>query len=215
MRLLQRDLTLIYRAKSQWLNPLAFFVLVAVLFPLGTSAQPHLLKMIGPGVIWIAALFANVLALPQLFTQDEQDGSLEQVLLQPNMLSLVWQKLIAQFVMYELPLIVISPVLALFYHFTGAQFGVLLLTLLLGLPMILLLGAIGAALTTGLQQSGVLLALILLPFYIPTLIFGVGAMEAVSLHQAFSGMLALQGAMLIIAMVLAPWGVLCALKIAR
>src|SRR5918999_189648 len=171
-----RDLLLALRRRSDVATALLFFVIVASLFPLGVGAQPNLLRAIAPGVIWVAALLSTMLSLGRLFAADYDDGTLEQMLLGVAPLSVIAAaKAFAHWLVAGLPLVAIAPLIALQYDLAPQLSGVLALSLLLGTPVLSLLGAIGAALTLGLRGGGVLLALLVLPLYVPVLIIGAGA----------------------------------------
>jgi heme exporter protein B len=177
--LLRRDLQLAWRHPSDLAAGLFFFVIVSSLFPLGIGPETALLQRIAPGVLWVAALLASFLALPRLFAEDHRDGSLEQLALSGLPLPLVVAaKTLAHWLAAGLPLALVSPLLGLQFQLPADVLGVLLLSLLLGGPALAVVGAIGAALTLGLRSSGMLLALLVLPLYIPVLIFGAGAVDA-------------------------------------
>ena len=212
--LLKRDLKLGIRKQSELLNPVFFFVLVVSLFPLGVGPSPKILSEIAPGVIWVAALLATLLSMERLFRSDYDDGSLEQLILSPHPLPLlVMAKITAHWLITGLPLILVSPLLGVLLHLPGEAIRALPLTLLLGTPLLSLLGAIGVGLTVGLRRGGVLLTLLVLPLYIPALIFGSSAIAAASIGLPFNGQLALLGAMLALALTLAPFAVAAGLRI--
>jgi heme exporter protein B len=212
--ILQRDLRLANRQRSEWLMPLVFFILVTTLFPLAVSPESSTLQLIGPGIIWVAALLATLLSLPRLFGNELADGTLEQLLLAPQSTSLlVLGKISAHWLGSGLPLVLIAPLLAIQLQLDAANIGFLVLTLMLGTPTLSLIGAIGAALTLGLRGGGVLLSLLILPLYTPVLIFGTGAVIAHNNGIDTSGHLSLLGAYLLISLVFAPWVTTHALKI--
>lgn len=212
--LFRRDLALAWRARGDLVNPLGFFVVTVSLFPLGMSPDPALLARIGPGLVWVAALLAVLLSLETLFRSDRDDGSLEQVLMSPSPLPLlVLARVLAHVLTVGLPLVVVAPLLALMLNIDGEAFRVLLYGLLLGVPVLCLVGAIGAALTTGVARGGVLVALIVLPLYVPVLIFGAGAVEAAGLGLPYAGQLAILGALLASSIALAPFAIAGALRI--
>lgn len=212
--ILQRDLRLANRQRSEWLMPLVFFVLVTTLFPLAVSPESSTLKLIGPGIIWVAALLATLLSLPRLFGNELADGTLEQLLLTPQSTSLlVLGKISAHWLGSGLPLVLIAPLLAVQLQLDASNIGFIVLTLMLGTPTLSLIGAIGAALTLGLRGGGVLLSLLILPLYTPVLIFGTGAVIAHNNGIDTSGHLSLLGAYLLISLVFAPWVTTHALKI--
>jgi len=210
-----RDLRLALRRRSDTLAAVVFFVIVASLFPLGVGPEPALLRTMAPGVVWVAALLASMLSLPRLFTDDHQDGTLEQLLLAAHPLAmLVAAKIAAQWIVSGLLLTLISPLIALQFDLPRDAVGVLFVSLLIGTPVLSLVGAIGAALTVGVRGSGVLLSLLVLPLVVPVLIFGTGAVDAVSAGLSVRGHLSLLGALLAASLGLAPWATAAALRIA-
>ncbi len=212
--LLQRDLLLAMRRRADVLTTLFFFVIVASLFPLGVGAQPDTLRAIAPGVVWVAALLASMLALTRLYAWDYVDGTLEQLVLSPQPLVLVIaMKVFAHWLVTGLPLVLIAPLLCLQFDVSASAIGVMVVALLLGTPCLSLIGSIGAALTLGVR-GGALLALLVLPLYIPVLIFGAGAVTASAEGLAVGAHLSLLGAFLLIAAVLGPWASAAAVRIA-
>ena len=212
--IVHRDLLLALRRRSDVATALLFFVIVASLFPLGIGAEPNLLRAIAPGVIWVAALLSSMLSLSRLFSADHADGTLEQMLLSATPLGVtVVAKGVAHWLVSGLPLVAIAPVIALQYDLAPDLYGVLALSLLLGTPVLSLIGAIGAALTLGLRGGGVLLALLVLPLYVPVLILGAGSVEMAGAGLDASGQLLLLGAMLLVAAAFAPWAIAAALRI--
>ena len=212
--ILRRDLILAVRRRTDVLTTLVFFVMVVSLFPLGVGPEMNLLRSMGPGVVWVAALLASMMSLNHLFASDYADGTLEQMLLSPHQLTLlVAGKVTAHWLVTGLPLVLISPVLGLQYNLGGDALSVLALSLLLGTPVLSMIGAIGAALTLGLRGSGSLLALLVLPLYIPVLIFGAGAVDAVSAGTGVEGHLSILAAFLVLAAAFAPWVIAAALRI--
>lgn len=210
-----RDLRLALRRRSDTLAAVVFFVIVASLFPLGVGPEPALLRTMAPGVVWVAALLASMLSLPRLFTDDHQDGTLEQLLLAAHPLAmLVAAKIAAQWIVSGLLLTLISPLIALQFDLSRDAIGVLFVSLLIGTPVLSLVGAIGAALTVGVRGSGVLLSLLVLPLVVPVLIFGAGAVDAVSAGLSVRGHLSLLGALLAASLGLAPLATAAALRIA-
>ena len=209
-----RDLTLAMRRRSDVMTTLFFFVIVVSLFPLGIGPELDTLRMIAPGVFWVAALLASMLALEKLFAADFEDGTLEQMLLTPQpVFVLVMAKVFAHWLITGVPLVLLSPLLGLQYDLAAETLGVLLLSLLLGTPTLSLIGAIGAALTLGLRGGGVLVSLLVLPLYIPVLIFGAGAVEANVSGLGDTGHLLMLGAILLLALVAAPVATSAALRI--
>ena len=212
--LVARDFLLAMRRKSDVATALLFFVIVASLFPLGIGAEPNQLRAIAPGVIWVAALLSSMLSLARLFAGDHADGTLEQMLLGAAPLGVVVAaKAFAHWVVSGLPLVLIAPVIALQYDVATPLYGTLALSLLLGTPILSIIGAIGAALTLGLRGGGILLSLLVLPLYIPILIMGAGAVEMAGAGLSPDGQLLLLGAFLVVAAAFAPWATAAALRI--
>ncbi len=212
--LIRRDLLLALRRRSDVLTTLFFFVIVVSLFPLGIGPELDTLRQIAPGVFWVAALLASMLALEKLFAGDFEDGTLEQMLLAPEpVFVLVLGKVLAHWLITGLPLVLLSPLLGLQYDLPGETLRVMVLSLLLGTPALSLIGAIGAALTLGLRGGGVLISLLVLPLYIPVLIFGAGAVEANASGLGAAGHLYMLGAILLLALVAAPLATAAALRI--
>lgn len=212
--LLKRDLLLAFRSPGQLLNPVLFYLLVLILFPLGIGPESHTLQIIGPGIIWVAALLATLLGLDTLFRNDFLDGSLEMLALSPRPFALlVAVKIAGHWLLTGLPLLLLTPLLGTFFSLSGHTIGILMLTLLLGTPVLSLVGAIGAALTVGISSSGALLALVILPLYIPVLIFSAGTVDAAAVGLPISGQLYFLAALLVLAMTLAPPAAAAALKI--
>jgi len=209
-----RDVLLAMRRRADVATTLFFFVIVASLFPLGVGPEPKLLRAMAPGILWVAALLASMLSLGRLFAEDYADGSLEQLVLVPEPLALVViGKVVAHWLVSGLPLVLISPVIALQFDLPRDAISTLLLALLLGTPLLSLVGAIGAALTVGVRGGGVLISLLVLPLYVPVLIFGAGAVDASAMGMDASGHLSILGALLLLGMVLAPWATAAALRI--
>lgn len=175
---IRRDLILAFRRRAEIANPLFFFILVVTLFPLGVGANPKLLQAMAPGIIWVSALLAVMLSLDSLFRSDFDDGSLEQMLLSPHPLTiLVLAKVIAHWLVTGLPLLVVAPLLAIFLGLPEQALGTLLLTLVLATPVLSLIGSIGVSLTVGLRRGGMIISLLVLPLYVPVLIFASNAVE--------------------------------------
>jgi len=209
-----RDLTLAMRRRADVLTTLFFFVIVVSLFPLGVGPEMNTLRLMGPGVVWVAALLASMLSLGRLFSADYIDGSLEQMMLAPQPLSvLVLGKVLAHWLVSGVPLVLMAPLLGVQYGMSAEALGILVVTLLLGTPVLSLIGAVGAALTLGLRGGGVLVSLLVLPLYIPVLIFGAGAVDATVTGLGAQAHLSLLGAILAPALVFAPWATGWALKI--
>lgn len=212
---MQRDLRIAWRRRADTVAALLFFIIVASLFPLAVGAEPELLRRIAPGVVWVAALLASMLSLTRLFTDDYRDGTLEQLLLSATPLPLlIFGKTAAHWLLSGLPLIIVSPLLALQFHLNAEATLALTVSLLIGTPILSLIGAVGSALTVGVRGAAVLLALLILPLYVPVLVFGAGAVGATLDGMAASGHYSLLGAMLVLAMFLAPWACAAALRIA-
>lgn len=213
LAIVRRDLLLAFRRRAEMANPLFFFVLVVTLFPLAVGAQPNLLQAMAPGVIWVSALLAALLSLDGMFRSDFDDGSLEQMLLSRHSLSiLVLGKIFAHWLVTGVPLMLIAPLLALFLGLPERAMSTLWATLLLGTPLLSLIGAIGVALTVGLRRGGMILSLLVLPLYIPVLIFASNAVDRAASGLAVSAQLNILLAMLSLAVVLTPWPTAAALK---
>lgn len=211
---LQREVALGMRQKGEVLTPLMFFAVVASLFPLGVGSESQLLLRMAPGVLWVSALLAAMLSLQRMFATDHADGSLEQMLLSPTPLGLlVLAKALAHFLLSGLPLVFIAPLLGIQFGLDARALGILMLTLLLGIPSLSLIGSIGAALTLGVRGGGVLLSLLILPLYIPILIFGAGAVEADAAGLSMSAHLSLLAAMLVLSLFFTPLATATALRI--
>lgn len=214
LAVLRREIALALRQKGEVLTPLVFFVVVASLFPLGVGPESALLLRMAPGVLWVSALLAAMLSLQRMFASDYADGSLEQMLLSPTPLTLlVAAKALSHFVLSGLPLVLVAPVLGLQFGLDGRALGILMLSLLLGTPTLSLIGSIGASLTLGVRGAGVLLSLLILPLYIPVLIFGAGAVEADASGLGANGHLSLLAALLVLSLFFAPLATTAALKI--
>ncbi|GAB4171161.1 MAG: heme exporter protein CcmB [Rhodocyclaceae bacterium] len=211
---LRRDLILAFRRRADVLTTLFFFVIVVSLFPLGVGPEPELLRSLAPGILWVAALLASMLSLGRMFSLDYLDGTLEQILLTPEPLPvIVLAKVAAHWLVSGLPLVLMSPVLAIQFDLSQTLIEVLVLSLVVGTPVLSLIGAIGASLTLGLRGGGVLVSLLVLPLYIPVLIFGAGAVGAESSGLGAQSHLLLLAAMLVFAMVASPWAVAAGLRI--
>ncbi len=214
LAVLRREVSLALRQKGEVLTPLVFFVVIASLFPLGVGPESALLLRMAPGVLWVSALLAAMLSLQRLFATDYADGSLEQMALSSTPLGLlVLAKALSHFLLSGLPLVLMAPVLGLQFGLEGRALGILMLTLLLGTPTLSLIGSIGAALTLGVRGAGVLLSLLILPLYIPVLIFGAGAVEADAAGLGMGGHLSLLAALLVLSIFFAPLATTTALRI--
>ncbi len=210
----KRDLLLVLRHRSEAANPLLFFLMVASLFPLGAGSDPAMLKKIAPGIIWVAALLAKLLALESLLRSDYDDGGIEHLLLSPFPLPvLMLAKTLAHWVVTGLPLILLTPLLAVQFNLENTALGVLLLSLILGTPALSLLGSVGVALTVGLRRGGLLLSLLLIPLYVPILIFATGAVESVTQGLPATAHLYMLAAFLVLALTLAPFASAAALRV--
>lgn len=210
----KRDFLLAVRNPGEWLNPLMFFLMVAALFPLAVDPDPKFLGKIAGGVIWVAALLATLLSLDALFKADVEDGSLEQWLASGESLyAMALGKALVHWCISGLPLTIMSPVLALMLNMPNEAYGALILSLAVGTPVLSLLGAVGAALTAGVRSGGLLLSLLILPLYIPVLIFAASAVYSAGIGMDFNGQLGFLGAILALAMCLTPFAVAAALKL--
>ena len=215
LAIVHRDLLLAMRRRTEVLTALFFFVIVTSLFPLGIGPELVLLRKIAPGVLWVGALLATMLGLQRMFAADHADGTLEQMVLSPTpLVLLVAGKNLAHWLVSGLPLVVLAPLLGIQFDLDAESLGILMLGLLLGTPVLSLIGSIGAALTLGVRGGGALLSLLVLPLYIPTLIFGAGAVQAHASGQGATGHLSLLGALLVLALFFAPWVTTAALRIA-
>lgn len=212
--ILLRDLKIALRHRDDILNPLLFFIIVITLFAIGVGAMPNILMKIAPGVIWVAALLSTLLSLERLFKNDYQDGSLEQLLLSPcPVFILVLAKIFAHWLVTSVPLILLAPLLAMMMNLHPDGYMALFLTLLLGTPILSLLGAIGVALTVSLKKGGVLLSLLILPLYIPVLILATAAVEAAASSYPYQGHLAIIAALFFASLITAPFAAGAALKV--
>ena len=211
---MRRDLTLVWRRRGDAINPLLFALIVVALFPLAVGPEPATLQRMAAGVVFVALLLAGLLALDTLFRGDYEDGSLEQLVLAPHPLSLLLAcKITVHWLTTSLPLIVVAPLLAELLHLPHAVLPVLLVALALATPLLSLIGAVCVALTVGMHRSGMLLALLVLPLYVPVLIFGAGACNAAQAGLPFLAPLLWLGAALVMALVLAPLACAAALRI--
>ena len=211
---IRRDLLLAWRRRSDVATAVLFFVIVVSLFPLGVGPEPNQLRAMAPGVIWVAALLASMLALNRLFAADFADGTLEQMALSPEPLFLlVIAKVVAHWLVAGLPLVLIAPVLGIQFDMPSDAIMVMAASLVLGTPVLSLIGAVGAALTLGVRGGGVLVALLVLPLYVPVLVFGAGAVVASSAGLSAQAHLLLIGASLALSLVLSPWATAMALRI--
>ena len=211
----QRDLVLAMRRKTEVITAVFFFVVVAALFPLGIGPEINTLRLVAPGILWVGALLASMLSLGRLFAADFADGTLEQMALSPNSLSvLVAAKILAHWLLSGLPLVLLAPVLGLQFDLTEEALWTLTIGLLLGTPILSLIGAVGAALTLGGRGGDVLLSLLILPLYVPALIFGAGAVQAQMSGLGAAAHLSILAAMALVAAVFSPWVSAASLRIA-
>ncbi|MEW8689597.1 MAG: heme exporter protein CcmB [Candidatus Thiodiazotropha endolucinida] len=212
--LLKRDLVLAYRRRAELANPMLFFILVTAMFPLGIGNDPKLIEAVGPGVIWVAALLAALLSLDSMFRSDYDDGSLEQFMLSAHPVSiLVLAKILAHWLVTGLPLFIIAPLLAVLLHIPVSAVPTLMLTLLLGTPVLSLIGSVGVALTVGLRRGGMILSLLVLPLYVPVLIFATDAVKTAIVGIPTTAQLSILSAMLVGSLVLAPMATAASLRI--
>jgi heme exporter protein B len=210
----RRDLLVSLRRAQDVLTPVIFFAIVVSLFPLGVGPEPGVLATLAPGVLWVAALLATMLSLPRMFANDYADGTLEQLLLAPHPLAvLVLGKVLAHWLLTGLPLVLLSPLLALQLQLPSDAYRALIGSLLLGTPILSLLGATGAALTLGLRGGGVLISLLVLPLYTPILIFGAGSVAAATTGLDTEAYFSLLGAFLVLALSFTPWATAAALRV--
>ncbi|CAA7624476.1 heme exporter protein CcmB [Magnetospirillum sp. UT-4] len=213
LEIIRRDLRLALRQGSDSIMVVTFFVLTVVLFPFGIGPESGILERVAAGVLWVTALLASLLSLDRLFQADYEDGSLELLVLTPAPLEVaVAAKVAAHWLTTGVPLLVAAPVLAVLLHLNADAFGVLMLTMLIGTPVLSLIGAIGAALVLGARRGGVLLSLLILPLYVPVLIFGVGAIDAAAQGLSAKPHLLILGGLLVGALPLAPFATAAALR---
>ena len=213
-RIFRLELRVAFRHSAEIANPLWFFLIVITLFPLSIGPEPQLLARIAPGIIWVAALLASLLALERLFRDDLQDGSLEQLMLLPLPLpAVVLAKVMAHWVVTGLPLLILSPLVALLLGMDMYGWKIMALTLLLGTPTLGFLGAPGVGLTVGLKRGGVLLSVLVLPLTIPLLIFAAAAMDAAAMHLPVEGYMTILGALLAGSATLSPFATAAALRV--
>ena len=212
--LLRRDFLLAYRRRAELLQPLVFLLVVTTLFPLGVGPSPQLLANIAPGVIWIAALLASVLSLDSLFRSDYEDGTLEQMVLSGQSLALIaLARIVAHWLVAGLPFVLLSPLLAMWMNLADEAVPVLIKSLIIGTPVLSLIGAIGGALTVSLKRGGQLLSLLVFPLYVPLLILATSAVSAAVVELPYTGQLGLMFSGLIVALTLAPFATAAALKL--
>lgn len=211
---IRRDVLLAARRRGDWLTAQFFFVMVVSLFPLGIGPEPGMLRAIGPGVVWVAALLATLLSLGRLYAEDHRDGTLEQLMLAPYPHAVLGLgKAIAHWIINGIPVLLIAPVLGIQFNLPADALATLVLSLAVGTPILSLLGSIGAALTLGLRGGGALVTLLILPLYVPALIFGAGAVDGVLSGTGAEAHLSLLGAFLLMSLLVAPWVSALALRV--
>jgi len=214
LTVIHRDLLVAFRRRAELMNPVLFYAIVVTLFPLGVSPDVSFLSKLAPGVVWVTALLAALISVERIFKQDFEDGSIEQLFLSPYPVSLlIFGKVVAHWIITGVPMLGIVPIMAMLLHIPGQVLPVLWISVLIGTPILSLVGAIGAALTVGLGGGGMLIGLLVLPLYIPVLIFASSAVSAAMDGQAVSGQLAMLGAGLILALILAPLAISASLKV--
>ena len=212
--IIRRELAIAFRKPAEILNPLWFFLMIITLVPLLMGPKPELLGKIAPGIAWVAALLSALLSFERLFKDDYLDGSLEQLMLLPvGLPQVALAKVLAHWLLTGLPLILLSPIAAVLLSLEMHVWWALVLTLLLGTPILSCLGAIGVALTVGLRKGGTLLSLLILPLFLPVLIFAAAVLEAATLNMGYSGQLAIIGAILAITLTFSPFAIAGALRI--
>ena len=212
----KRDLALAYRQRAELMQPLMFFIMVITLFPLAIGPSPEVLQRVSGAVIWVAAILSLLLGMERMFRDDFNDGTLEQyTLLSTPLYLIVLVKVLTHWLIHILPLLILSPLLALFLNMTMPMYLALIATLLLGTPVISLIGAIGVALTVGLQRSGVLVALLLIPLFIPLLIFATSAMDSASLQLPYAFQLGIIASLGLFTLALAPAAIAYSLKVSQ
>lgn len=211
--LIRRELKLAFRGGTDAAMAVVFFILAATLFPFGVGPDPEMLPRIGGGVIWVVALLAAMLSLERMFGADYEDGSLEQFVLSPLPMGMVaLAKIISHWLTTGVLLLIAAPVLAVFYNLPSAALVPLIVSMLLGTPTLSLIGAIGAALTLGARRSGVLISLLVLPLYIPVLIFGALVVDSALAGREYASLLMVLGGFLLVALAAAPWATAAALR---
>lgn len=213
LEIIRRDLRLALRQGSDSVMVVTFFVLTVVLFPFGIGPETGILERVSAGVLWVTALLASLLSLDRLFQTDYEDGSLELLVLTPVALeAVVAAKVVAHWLTTGLPLLLAAPILAVLLHMNADGFATLMLTMLIGTPILSLIGGIGAALVLGARRGGVLLSLLVLPLYVPVLIFGVGAIDAAVQGRSAEPHLLILAGLLAVALPLSPWATAAALR---
>ena len=214
LTLIKRDVSLSFRHRADTIMVCGFFAITVILFPFGIGPEPGVLERVGAGVLWVTALLAALLSLDHLFADDEQDGALDLLRTAPvSPTAVVAAKIIAHWLTTGLPLTLLAPILGITLQMPASSALPMITALLLGTPTLSLIGAVGAALTLGVRRKGVLLPLVILPLYIPVLIFGVGAIDMAAMGFSNSGPYAVLGGLLLIAAALCPWAAAGALKL--
>ncbi|MWQ08702.1 heme exporter protein CcmB [Glaesserella parasuis] len=214
LTIIQRELTIAFRKPAEILNPLWFFLIIITMFPLLMGPNPELLAKIASGTAWVAAVLSALLSFERLFRDDYLDGSLEQLMLLPvGLPQVALAKVIAHWLLTGLPLILLSPITAILLSLETEVWWALVLTLLLGTPILSCLGAIGVGLTVGLRKGGTLLSLLILPLFLPVLIFAAAVLEASTLNMGYTGQLAILGAMLALVLTFSPFAIAGALRV--
>jgi len=214
MLMIRRELMLSIRRRTDIFNPIYFFLLIIMLFPLGLGTDPYLLHRISPSIIWVAALLSTLLSLDRIFRDDFLDGSLEQLIVgAPSVTPIIFGKIVAHWIMTGIPLILISPICSLFLSMNTETWLATVLTLLVGTPVLSFIGAIGAALTLNLKRPSIVLGIIIIPLYLPVLIFSTSVIRSASLELPYSGLLAILGAMLMVSIMLSSIVIRFALKV--
>ena len=212
--IVSRDIAVAFRHLSEIFHPVLFFIITVSLFPMAVSPDPVFLQKLAPGIIWVVALLATLLALDGIFRSEYEDGTLELLVLSPHPLpALIMAKVLAHWIITGLPLILVSIMLGIMLNLPSSAFFPMILSLLLGTPAMSIIGAIGAALTVALHKSGVLLTLIIMPLFVPILIFGSSAIQAAAMQSSWAGQLYLLGAILVLCITLAPFAIATAVKI--
>jgi heme exporter protein B len=212
--MIRRELLLAFRQRAELVNSMLFYSFIVVLFPLAIGAQPSLISKVAPAIIWVAALLSVLLSIDRTFRSDFEDGTMEQLILSVHPLSLlVLGKILAHWLVSGVPLLVLTPVLGLVLGLDASNIKVLMLTLLLGTPVLSAVGAIGVALTVGLRRGGILLALLVLPMYVPVLLFATMMVEHANSGLPVTADLSMLIAFLILAITLAPLPTAAALKV--
>jgi len=213
LSILKRDLVLAFRHRAELMNPLLFYILVVVLFPLGIGTEQKILASIAPAIVWIAALLSALLSLDHIFRSDMEDGSLEQMIISTQPTSLiVLAKITAHWVTTGLLITLTGPLLGLFLGLPAATVKVLLVTLVIGTPILSAIGSIGVALTVGLRRGGIILSLLVLPLYVPVLIFASQTVSAADAGATVTASISMLAALLMLAVGLSPWATSAALR---